>query len=229
MFPLSDENPTDLKPIGTSVLITGCILTWIVLQNGGFSSQVLLSSICKFGTIPVEVTGSVGIGIETSPCQIGGYSWQTLFSSIFLHGSWLHLIGNVWFLWIFGNNIEDAMGHSRFLLFFVFTGVMASLVHTISQPNSTIPMVGASGAISGIMGAYLVLYPRARIRTLLVLGYAVTITPIPAWVFLGIWTLIQMLGSTANPVGGGVAYMAHIGGLCAGLLLVFLFRKPLKE
>ena len=123
------------------------------------------------------------------------------------------------------------MGHWRFLLFFVFTGVMASLVHTLSQPNSALPMVGASGAISGVMGAYLVLYPRARIRTLLILGYAVTITPIPAWVFLGIWTLIQMFGSTANPVGGegGVAYMAHIGGLCAGLLLVLLFRKPLKE
>ena len=148
---------------------------------------------------------------------------------MFLHAGIWHLGGNMLYLWIFGNNIEDEMGHSRFLLFFVFTGVVASLVHTISQPNSTIPMVGASGAISGIMGAYLVLYPRARIRTLLVLGYAVTITPIPAWVFLGIWTLIQMLGSTANPVGGGVAYMAHIGGLCAGLLLVFLFRKPLKE
>tara|TARA_B100001123_G_scaffold390829_1_gene468733 strand:- start:1289 stop:1717 length:429 start_codon:yes stop_codon:yes gene_type:complete len=134
----------------------------------------------------------------------------------------------MWFLWIFGNNIEDAMGHLRFLAFFVLTGLIAVLAHTFMWPDSSLPLVGASGAISGIMGAYFVLYPKARIRTLFVFGFFIRVIPIPAWVFLGIWTGMQFLGSYVEgllPESGGVAYAAHIGGLCAGLVLIFLFRK----
>ena len=228
MLPLYDENPTNIVPIGTVFLIGSCVLCWLFVQGGGFSIDMFLSSICNFGTIPIEITGNSEVAVETSSCPIGGYSWQTLFSSMFLHGSWLHLIGNVWFLWIFGNNVEDSMGHMRFLLFFLLTGVVATLAHALSQPTSAIPMVGASGAISGIMGAYLLLYPRARVRTLVVLGYAITVTSIPAWIFLGLWALIQLFSSAMNPIGdGGVAYMAHLGGLCAGMVGVSLFRKPL--
>jgi len=230
MFPLYDENPTELLPTGTLFLIGSCVLCWLLVQGGGFSIDIFLSSICNFGTIPIEITGNSGVVIGASPCQIGGYSWQTLFSSMFLHGSWLHLIGNVWFLWVFGNNVEDSMGHMRFLLFFLLTGVAATLAHALSEPTSAIPMVGASGAISGIMGAYLLLYPGARIRTLVVLGYAITVISIPAWVFLGLWALIQLFGSAMSPIGdGGVAYMAHLGGLCAGMVGVSLFRKPIGK
>jgi len=137
----------------------------------------------------------------------------------------MHLIGNMWFLWIFGNNIEDSMGHLRFLAFFVLTGLIAALAHTFMSPDSSIPMVGASGAISGIMGAYFILYPKARVQTLVVFFYFIRIMPIPAWVFLGIWTGMQFLGAAAAGEGGGIAYAAHIGGLFAGLVLVFLFRK----
>ncbi|MEE3185027.1 MAG: rhomboid family intramembrane serine protease, partial [Gemmatimonadota bacterium] len=150
-----------------------------------------------------------------------------LFTSMFSHGSWFHLLGNMWFLWIFGNNIEDSMGHVRFLAFFVLTGLIASGAHIFMSPDSSIPTVGASGAISGIMGAYFILYPKARIKTLVVFVFFFRIMPIPAWVFLGIWMGMQFLGLGAATVGdgGGIAYAAHLGGLFAGLGLVFLFRK----
>ena len=139
----------------------------------------------------------------------------------------MHLIGNMWFLWIFGNNIEDSMGHLRFLAFFVLTGLIASGAHIFMSPDSSIPTVGASGAISGIMGAYFILYPKARIKTLVVFFYFIRVMPIPAWVFLGIWMGMQFLGlgAAAAGDGGGIAYAAHLGGLFAGLGLVFLFRK----
>ena len=130
MLPLYDENPTNIVPIGTVFLIGSCVLCWLFIQGGGFSMDMLLSSICNFGTIPIEITGNSEVAVETSSCQIGGYSWQTLVSSMFLHGSWLHLIGNVWFLWIFGNNVEGSMGHMRFLLFFLLTGVVAYFSHS---------------------------------------------------------------------------------------------------
>ena len=193
--------------------------------------DMFLSSICNFGTIPIEITGNSEVAVETSSCQIGGYSWQTLFSSMFLHGSWLHLIGNVWFLWIFGNNVEDSMGHMRFLLFFLLTGVVATLAHALSQPTSAIPMVGASGAISGIMGAYLLLYPRARIRTLVVLGYAITVTSIPAWMFLGtvgVDSIIQFSDDSNRGMEEWPIWLTW-GGLSAGMLGVSLFRKPLDR
>jgi membrane associated rhomboid family serine protease len=146
---------------------------------------------------------------------------------MFLHGSWMHLIGNMWFLWIFGNNVEDSMGHLRFLLFYLLSGLAAALAQVFVDPSSAIPMVGASGAISAIMGAYLVLFPRASVYTLFIIVVFVRVIPLPAWVMLGYWIVIQVFSSMAVPAtGGGVAYAAHIGGFLAGVFLILFFRNP---
>jgi membrane associated rhomboid family serine protease len=161
------------------------------------------------------------------PCRLGGFTWQALFSSMFLHASWMHLIGNMWFLWIFGNNVEDSMGHLRFGLFYLLTGLVAALAHVVTDPSSPIPMVGASGAISAVMGAYLVLHPRARVHTLFFFLVFIRVIPLPAWVILGYWIVLQVGSSLLEPgTGGGVAYTAHIGGFVAGAALIFLFRNP---
>jgi membrane associated rhomboid family serine protease len=225
MFPLRDDNPTEIFPLVTLALMAACSWVWWSLQGAGLSESVLTESVCSLGAIPAEVTGFAARG-ET-PCALGGFTWQALFSSMFLHGSWMHLIGNMWFLWIFGNNVEDSMGHLRFLFFYVLTGLVAALSHVVTDPASAIPMVGASGAISAIMGAYLVLYPQARVHTLFVFVIFVRVIPIPAWIMLGYWVFIQLASSAVTPAGGGgVAYAAHIGGFLAGIVLIFLFRNP---
>jgi membrane associated rhomboid family serine protease len=225
VFPLHDDNPTELFPLLTLALLGACVMAWWYLQGAGLSEAALTDSVCALGAIPAEVTGRVGGGPE--PCALGGLTWQALFSSMFLHGSWMHLIGNMWFLWIFGNNVEDSMGHLRFLLFYLIAGVAAAGAHIFTDPASTIPMVGASGAISGVMGAYLVLYPKARIDTLFFFVFFIRVVPLPAWVLLGYWMVLQIGGSFATTVagGGGVAYGAHVGGFLAGLLLVVPFRN----
>jgi len=225
MFPLQDDNPTEIFPVVTLLLIGACAWAWWSLQGAGLSEASLINSVCTLGAIPAEVTGSVAKGER--PCSFGGLTWQTLFSSMFLHGSWMHLIGNMWFLWIFGNNVEDSMGHLRFLLFYLLTGLVAALAQVFTDPSSAVPMVGASGAISAIMGAYLVLFPRASVYTLFVIVVFVRVIPLPAWVMLGYWIVIQVFSSMAVPAtGGGVAYAAHIGGFLAGLLLIVFFRNP---
>jgi membrane associated rhomboid family serine protease len=226
MFPLHDDNPTEMFPVVTILLIAVCVWVWWYVQGAGSSEQALGASICAWGAIPAEVTGSVAQG-AAGPCQLGGLTWQALVSSMFLHGSWMHLVGNMWFLWIFGNNVEDSMGHLRFLLFYLITGVAAAGAHVLTDPASTIPMVGASGAISGVMGAYLVLYPKARIHTLFFFVFFIRVVPLPAWVLLGYWMVLQIGGSFATTAagGGGVAYGAHVGGFLAGLLLVVPFRN----
>ena len=223
MFPLRDENPTTLSPLSTLGLIAACTAVWVFLQGAGFSEETYYSSICNLGVIPAELTGSFNMSTQQGPCPTGGIGWPSLFTSMFSHGSWMHLIGNMWFLWIFGNNIEDAMGHMRFMAFFILTGLIADGAHIFLSPDSSIPTVGASGAISGIMGAYFILYPKARIETFVFYH----VVPIPAWAFLGIWMGMQFLGLGAPETGGGggIAYAAHLGGLFAGLGLVFLFRK----
>ena len=223
MFPLSDENPTTLSPLITFAVIAACTGVWVLLQGAGMSEETFYSSICNLGAIPAELTGSFNMSEQQGPCPTGGLGWPTLFTSMFSHGSWGHLISNMWFLWIFGNNIEDSMGHLRFLAFFILTGLIAGGAHIFMSPDSSIPAVGASGAISGIMGAYFILYPKARINTFVFYH----VRPIPAWVFLGIWMGMQFLGlgAAATGDGGGIAYAAHLGGLFAGLGLVFLFRK----
>jgi membrane associated rhomboid family serine protease len=225
VFPLRDDNPTEMFPVVTLLLIAACVAAWWYLQGAGFSEQALGESICALGAIPAEVTGS-GEGAP-GPCRLGGLTWHGLLSSMFLHGSWMHLIGNMWFLWIFGNNVEDSMGHLRFVVFYLLSGLVAALAHVASDPSSTVPMVGASGAISAIMGAYMVLYPRARVDTLFFFVIFVRVVPLPAFVMLGYWMVIQLLSSVGAPAsGGGVAYLAHIGGFVAGVVLIFLFRNP---
>jgi membrane associated rhomboid family serine protease len=157
----------------------------------------------------------------------GDPGWHTLFTSMFLHGGWLHLLGNMWFLWIFGNNVEDSMGRGRFVTFYLASGLLAAAAQMAAQPSSAIPMVGASGAISGVMGAYLVLYPKVRVHMLVFLGFFVTTFAVPAYFMLVYWMLLQVLGSaaTAGVEGGGVAYMAHLGGFVAGVVLIKLFAK----
>jgi membrane associated rhomboid family serine protease len=150
-----------------------------------------------------------------------------LVTSMFLHGSWMHLLGNMWFLWLFGNNVEDSMGRLRFVIFYLLCGLAAALGQVLTNPSSAIPMIGASGAISGVMGAYLVLYPNVRVFALLFLGFFVTSIALPAWMMLGYWFLIQFVSGLAAFGGdlGGVAFWAHVGGFAAGIVLVKLFAR----
>jgi len=228
MFPLRDDNPTEIVPFFTLGLIAACIWVWVQVQGGGLSPVLLQGSVCRFGVIPGDLTG-LPASADLPPgggCPPGGAGWVALGSSMFLHGSWMHLIGNMWFLWIFGNNIEDSLGHLRFLLFYLVTGLAAAGAQVWADPGSPLPMVGASGAISGVMGAYLVLYPRARITTLLIIVVLIQVVHLPAWLMLGYWFLIQFVASLLQPPGsGGVAFWAHSGGFIAGLLLV----KPMEN
>lgn len=225
VFPLHDDNPTELFPVLTLGLMGACVAAWVMVQGAGGSPEALAGSVCAYGAIPAEVTGRPGEW-GLGPCAPGGLARGALLTSMFLHGSWLHLIGNLWFLWIFGNNVEDSMGHGRFLVFYLVTGVVAALSHVLMDPASTVPMVGASGAISAVMGAYLVLYPRARVDTLFWIVVFVRVVPLPAWVLLGYWFLIQLVATGVSGASGGVAYAAHAGGFVAGVVLVKLFRNP---
>jgi membrane associated rhomboid family serine protease len=162
-------------------------------------------------------------------CIISGEpAWYTPLTSMFLHGGWLHLIGNMWFLWLFGNNVEDSMGRARYLVFYLLSGLAAAATQTFMNPNSAIPMVGASGAISGVMGAYVVLYPRVRVHMLVVLGFFITRIAVPAFLMLGYWFLLQLLGGlpSLGDETGGVAFWAHAGGFVTGALLIQLFKDP---
>lgn len=228
MFPLRDDNPTELVPWFTLGLIGACIVVWIQVQGGGVDPLALRNSVCAWGVVPGGLTGSPP-SVALPPgagCEVAWAGPVTLLTSIFLHGSWMHLIGNLWFLWIFGNNIEDSMGHVRFLTFYLLTGVAAVGAQAWADPGSPLPMVGASGAISGIMGAYLLLYPRARVTTLLVVIVFIQVVHLPAWVMLGYWFLVQLAAGALQPQGaGGVAFWAHAGGFMAGLLLVKPFEN----
>jgi membrane associated rhomboid family serine protease len=217
LIPLRDENPTEITPFFTMVLIALNVAAWVLLQGAG-SPQVLEASVFAFGSVPCEVTGA---------CATDGLGRTALLTSIFMHGSWGHLIGNMVFLWVFGNNVEDSMGHLRFLAFYLLCGVAASGAHIFLAPASQIPMVGASGAISGIMGGYVLLYPRVRVHTWLPPFFFLRL---PAWFFLGYWFFLQ-LGMGVVNLGpamadrGGVAVWAHVGGFVAGVVLVKLFEK----
>ena len=231
MFPIRDDNPTEMFPFFTMGIIAVCIAVWVLVQGAGLEESALVSSVCSFGAIPAEITGALRSGgVDLGPgmsCQLGGVTWSALFTSMFLHGSWAHLLGNMWFFWIFGNNVEDSMGHLRFGIFYVLCGLISAGAHVLSAPDSPIPTVGASGAISAIMGAYVVLYPRARVLTVIFLIIFLRFVWLPAMVFLGVWFLIQLLSAGGPPTeGGGVAFWAHIGGFAAGVLLIFPFRNP---
>jgi membrane associated rhomboid family serine protease len=232
LFPLRDDNPTLLTPYVTIVLILANIAVWVYVQGMGFNLSFMAESVCRFGAIPAEVTGRTGgySGVDLGDglrCEFGGLTHAAVLTSMFLHGSWLHLIANMWFLWLFGNNIEDSTGHIRFVVFYLLTGVAATAAHVFMAPDSPVPMVGASGAISGVMGAYLLLYPRIRIQTLFIFIIIFRIIPVPAWFVLLLWFGLQLLAGWAEPVAGGsgVAVWAHVGGFVAGVLLIKLFEN----
>ena len=235
MFPYKDENPTYLTPVITLVVIGLNVVAWILVQGAG-SGPALIRSVCELGLIPGELLGLIPAGqmVPLGPdagCVIAEQpAYVTPLTSMFLHGSWFHLIGNMWFLWVFGNNIEDAMGHGRFVAFYLVCGLLAAGAQVVADPASPVPMVGASGAISGVMGAYLVLYPRVRVHTLVFLGFFVTRWTVPAYLMLLYWAVLQLLGSLPSlagaHTGGGVAFLAHLGGFVAGLALIKLFARP---
>jgi rhomboid family protein len=232
MIPYHDENETQRPAVVTLVIIVLCTLAWVLVQGAG-SDIALARSVCNLGLIPGELTGLLraGVGFKMGDGLVcvtdAGPQYLNIFTSMFMHGGWMHLIGNMWFLWLFGNNIEDSMTRPRFLIFYLLCGVAAALAQVWTDPNSEIPMVGASGAISGVMGAYLVLYPRVRVFTILPLGFFITTVALPAWVMLIYWMGLQFLGTLARAggEGGGVAFWAHIGGFVAGVLLVKLFEN----
>jgi membrane associated rhomboid family serine protease len=230
MFPLRDENPTEIVPIVTIAIIVLNVLVWLFLQSAGMGMR-FLESICAYGAIPGEITGALARGdsvpLGPATCFIGGLSGWTLLTSMFLHGGWMHLIGNMWFLWVFGNNIEDSMGHLRFVVFYLATGLAAALAHLLTDWGGAVPVVGASGAISGVMGAYLVLYPRVKVDTLIVLVVFIQVVRLPAAAVLGLWFVLQLLqGALGSSVAGGVAFWAHVGGFAAGALLIHLLARP---
>jgi membrane associated rhomboid family serine protease len=230
MFPLRDENPTELAPVVTVAIIAINVLVWLFLQRAGTGTDYL-TTLCAYGAIPGSITGSLSPGdlISFGPrtvCAVGSLGFGSVFTAMFMHGGWMHLIGNMWFLWVFGNNIEDSMGHVRFAVFYLATGVIAAAAHIATDPSSAVPMVGASGAISGVMGAYIVLYPKVRVHTLLILIFFIQIVALPAYVLLGLWFALQFFSGLGGPAGGGgVAFWAHVGGFVAGVALVFPFRR----
>src|SRR5919108_1352414 len=231
MFPYRDDNPTLGTPAVTYLLIAANVAVWILVQGMG-AEPLLSKSVCELGLIPGELLHRVpeGYTVPLSPaaaCELGtDGSWSTILSSMFLHGGWFHLIGNMWFLWVFGNNVEDSMGHMRYLFFYLLCGLAAAATQTFINPASALPMVGASGAISGVMGAYIVLYPRVRVHMLIFLGFFITRIAVPAFLMLGYWFLLQLIGGGLARGEGGVAFWAHAGGFVTGAILIHLFRDP---
>jgi membrane associated rhomboid family serine protease len=232
VFPYHDENETQRTPYVTIALIAITVMVWLFVQGGG-SEFALARSVCELGLIPGELTLAVAPGTafpmgEGLVCRTDpGRQASNVLVSMFLHGSWMHLLGNMWFLWLFGNNIEDSMTRPRFVAFYVLSGLAAALAQVAADPASEIPMVGASGAISGVMGAYLVLFPHARVYTMIPLGFLLHTVALPAWAMLIYWAFLQVVGgvSSIGAEGGGVAFWAHLGGFVAGVVLVKLFEN----
>jgi len=235
MFPYKDDNPTILTPYVTIAIIVVTCLVWVFVQHAGIDPG-LSRSVCNLGAIPARLFGLPVEPVNTPRgpvlmCEGAPRgAWYTLLSSVFLHGGWFHLIGNMLFLWVFGNNVEDSMGPGRFVIFYVLCGVFAALAQILVQRGSPVPMVGASGAISGVMGAYLILYPRVRVHVLVFLGIFITTLTVPAYVMLIYWAFLQAVGSlptlAGSAAGGGVAFLAHLGGFAAGIALIKVFSKP---
>jgi membrane associated rhomboid family serine protease len=238
MFPLSDENPTLRRPVVTYGLLLTLLLVFVFVQGAGGVSDPyrLIASVCNYGMVPAELlrTRPVGFAVPMAPnvaCVVDAEPVNVLtpLTSMFLHGGWGHLLSNALFLWVFGNNVEDSMGRARFLAFYLICGLAAAAAHVAVEPASPVPTVGASGAISGVLGAYLLLYPRVRVRTYFP---PIFLFRVPAWFVLIFWFVQQVVAglpqlSPMRPdVSAGVAVWAHIGGFVAGALLVKLFASP---
>jgi len=219
MFPIHDENPIRIIPFVTYTFMACCIAAflWQITQ----SPQVQHAIVYALGAIPAVLFG----GFELAPDLAWIPSTLTVFSSMFLHGGWMHLIGNMLYLWVFGNNIEASMGHVRFIVFYALCGIAAVLAQALPDTSSQIPMIGASGAISGVLGAYMLLYPMARVTVVIPIVILFYRIKIPALLVLGAWFLLQLYSSiTTSSEGGGVAFGAHIGGFIAGMILIPLFK-----
>ena len=227
VIPLHDDNPTTTRPIVTLSILAVCVLTY-VFQHLLLSDDGTTRIAYAFGMVPAVLTGREALPPELHVIP----AWATVITSMFMHGGFWHLAGNMLYLWIFGNNIEDSMGHGRFLAFYLLCGIAAVFAQVLPNPGSIIPMVGASGAISGVLGAYMLLFPRARVLLGLPLGFLIVqLGRFPAIWVLAAWFLMQLaMGAVAaaRAVGeteGGIAFGAHIGGFIAGLLLVAIFKK----
>jgi membrane associated rhomboid family serine protease len=226
VIPLYDENPRSTTPIITLAIIAINVVVFLWQSVAGVNQFA-------YSMVPAIITGSgpglIAQGNQTYQMSRAALSpeWLTVFSSMFMHGGLLHIAGNMLFLWVFGDNVEDSLGHVKYLLFYLACGVVAAATHVLSDPGSQIPTLGASGAIAGVMGGYILLFPNARIKALVPLGFFTTLTSVPAYIVLGFWFLYQLLlGQLGQVAGreGGVAYWAHIGGFIAGVLLIKLFR-----
>lgn len=225
MIPIRDDNPQIHRPYATYGIIALNIIVWLILQGAG-NEPTLSNSLCEWGLITGALLDSA-TGFH--PCLAANSdSWLTLLSSMFMHGDWLHIAGNLWFLWIFGNNIEDVMGPVKFIIFYLLTGIAAAGAQMLSDTTAIGPMIGASGAISGVMGAYLMLYPRVHVH----LFIFITTLAVPAILVIGYWFALDIIGGL-GVLGddGGVAFWAHIGGFIAGCILVWLLvdRKKLNQ
>ncbi|MBI2368738.1 MAG: rhomboid family intramembrane serine protease [Deltaproteobacteria bacterium] len=221
MIPLHDDNPTEIRPVVTVSFIAACVL--IFLYQLSLDERAGLLFVYRLGAIPAVIFGKAAL-----PPELAAISPAfSLITSMFLHGGFMHLIGNMVYLWIFGNNVEDAMGHGRFIVFYGTCGVLAALTHALTAPDSRVPMIGASGAISGVLGAYLLLYPHARVLVLIPLGIFTRLVYLPAGLVLGLWFALQLLSGTASisQGGGGVAWFAHVGGFVAGMALIGVFKR----
>jgi membrane associated rhomboid family serine protease len=214
LFPIRDHNPRTRFPAVTLLLIAANVVVFFFEWQLDGRAQRLLT--LQAGAIPYEIVNHIDVGPRDF-LPVPGSLW----TSLFLHGGWLHLIGNMWFLWLFGDNVEEAMGSIRYAIFYLLVGTVGALAQSYARPDSMVPMIGASGAIAGVLGGYVMLYPRARIETLVMIPFLWPVVDLPAWIFLGIWFLTQFL----LPNGSGVAWMAHVGGFLAGLGAVRLLVR----
>jgi membrane associated rhomboid family serine protease len=220
VIPIRDEIPTRITPAVTYALLAACVL--VFLWQASLGERDLKVAIYAFGMIPATLFGHAHLpeSVAQVPPEV------TVFTSMFLHGGWMHLLGNPLYLWIFGNNVEEAMGHARYVIFYLICGTAAALAQAFPDPASEVPMVGASGAISGVLGAYLLLYPHARVLVLVPLGALSQLAHLPAAWVLGFWFVLQLVSTLlAGDQQGGIAFGAHLGGFVAGLALVALFKR----
>ena len=228
MFPLKDDNPSNSAPVVTVALIVLNALFFVYqisLEVGGADgARAGQAFIEEFGLVPCRLTGVCRVG-RRLPSPV-----LTIFTSMFMHGGLFHIGGNMLYLWIFGNNVEDTLGHGRYLLFYLLSGVAAALAQTAIGPSSAVPMVGASGAVSGVLGAYLLLFPHAHVTTLIILGFFFRLVQIPAMIVLGFWIVLQVLNGLGSfGSSGGVAFFAHIGGFLAGMGLLYVMKPGARS
>lgn len=218
-FPLFDDNPTRRRPLVCWFVIAACVA--VFLWQSALPPGAAYAAVLAWGMIPAALFGDAAAAApQAAP------AWTTPLSSMFLHGGWMHLLGNMVYLWIFGDNVEDSMGRLRFVLFYLACGVAAAMTQAAVDPNSQVPLIGASGGIAGVLGAYLVLHPRANVRVFMWFFIIIQMINVPAFIVLGAWIALQFLSAPAALAAeGGVAYFAHIGGFVAGMVLVPFFRR----